>query len=98
METGLAGWGGRTRTSEWRNQNPLAEVFVSLSPGLQPHENKKNFASNSAKRVRFRPCLLRNKKQTISTESYLRPAARRDMLATWSRLLERDRALPVAGP
>src|SRR5215468_2262152 len=22
-ETGLAGWGGRTRTSEWRNQNPL---------------------------------------------------------------------------
>jgi hypothetical protein len=23
METGLAGWGGRIRTSEWRNQNPL---------------------------------------------------------------------------
>ena len=22
-ETGLSGWGGRTRTSEWRNQNPL---------------------------------------------------------------------------
>src|SRR5450830_1627620 len=22
-ETGLAGWGGRNRTSEWRNQNPL---------------------------------------------------------------------------
>jgi hypothetical protein len=23
VETGLAGWGGRIRTSEWRNQNPL---------------------------------------------------------------------------
>jgi hypothetical protein len=23
LETGLAGWGGRNRTSEWRNQNPL---------------------------------------------------------------------------
>src|SRR5262249_1576773 len=23
IETGVAGWGGRTRTSEWRNQNPL---------------------------------------------------------------------------
>ena len=22
VETRLAGWGGRTRTSEWRNQNP----------------------------------------------------------------------------
>src|ERR1700726_4415906 len=22
-ETGLAGWGGRIRTSEWRDQNPL---------------------------------------------------------------------------
>ena len=23
LETGLAGWGARTRTWEWRNQNPL---------------------------------------------------------------------------
>src|SRR5712692_3848728 len=28
-ETGLAGWGGRIRTSEWRNQNPL-QLTISL--------------------------------------------------------------------
>src|SRR6266481_10034128 len=33
-ETGLAGWGGRIRTSVWRNQNPLHFIeadFVALA-------------------------------------------------------------------
>src|SRR5215472_5102276 len=29
VETALAGWGGRIRTSEWRNQNP--ECLAALS-------------------------------------------------------------------
>jgi hypothetical protein len=28
-ETGLAGWGGRIRTSEWRNQNPTSSLVKS---------------------------------------------------------------------
>ena len=29
-ETGLRGWGGRTRTSEWRNQNPAISPELSV--------------------------------------------------------------------
>jgi hypothetical protein len=29
LETGLAGWGGRIRTSEWRNQNPIIPPAIS---------------------------------------------------------------------
>ena|SRR2546430_4720427 len=32
--TGAAGWGGRTRTSEWRNQNPLPYHLAT------PHEGR----------------------------------------------------------
>ena len=29
-ETALRGWGGRTRTSEWRNQNPAISPVLSM--------------------------------------------------------------------
>ncbi len=35
-ETGLAGWGGRIRTSEWRNQNPLPYHLATPQSGLAP--------------------------------------------------------------
>src|SRR5262249_3855679 len=31
VETRVAGWGGRTRTSEWRNQNPPTSPKLSMS-------------------------------------------------------------------
>jgi hypothetical protein len=37
-ETGLAGWGGRIRTSAWRNQNPI----VSLLKSTLIQKNKRN--------------------------------------------------------
>src|ERR1700761_5444378 len=33
-ETGLAGWGGRIRTSEWRNQNPLPYHLATPQSGI----------------------------------------------------------------
>ena len=39
-ETGLVGWGGRIRTSEWRNQNPLpyhlATPQIRIAAGGSP--------------------------------------------------------------
>ena len=34
-ETGLVGWGGRIRTSEWRNQNPLPYHLATPQSGLR---------------------------------------------------------------
>jgi hypothetical protein len=33
-ETGLAGWGARIRTQEWRNQNPLYPERAGLTTPL----------------------------------------------------------------
>jgi hypothetical protein len=38
IETGLPGWGGRTRTSEWRNQNP-PNSRVASEPILKNKQN-----------------------------------------------------------
>ncbi len=38
-ETGLVGWGGRIRTSEWRNQNPLPYHLATPQSGLQPGDS-----------------------------------------------------------
>src|SRR5713101_1695327 len=36
-ETALAGWGGRIRTSEWRNQNPQEAFDMQRLSGLMLH-------------------------------------------------------------
>ena len=41
-ETGLAGWGGRIRTSEWRNQNPLPYHLAT------PHHRRATAADGPA--------------------------------------------------
>src|SRR5215472_15672115 len=41
VETALAGWGGRIRTSEWRNQNPLPYHLATPhhGPAIGPTES-----------------------------------------------------------
>jgi hypothetical protein len=38
-ETGLAGWGGRIRTSGWRNQNPTISLLVSTGIPKNPRNS-----------------------------------------------------------
>jgi hypothetical protein len=43
-ETGLVGWGARTRTWEWRNQNPLISR-VSSMPILKYDQDSTDYPS-----------------------------------------------------
>jgi hypothetical protein len=36
VERGMRGWGGRIRTSEWRNQNPLPYHLATPQSGTYP--------------------------------------------------------------
>ncbi len=54
VETRLPGWGGRTRTSEWRNQNPLP--YHLATPQRGSHDRRAPYSGGSRHDQRHPPC------------------------------------------
>src|SRR5262252_6503284 len=69
-----SGWGGRTRTSAWRNQKPLPVSHRRI-------ESAEEFAQ---KHALFHVAYCKEKPSVFNRRN-LPQAARRDMVATWSR-------------
>jgi hypothetical protein len=50
---GIAGWGGRIRTSEWRNQNPLPYLLATPQDGVRAIYRESAASANEAARRSF---------------------------------------------